>query len=97
MHPDFTIWLKLGRIAVNRGRNRDCVTGAQEKTRSPDRKKKILLFVCYLIGIRYFIAYKKACYNYISASSPLDHSGFIEVFVLNSICLQRVNAIILPL
>ena len=35
--------------------------------------------------------------NYISASSPLDHSGFIEVFVLNSICLKRVNAILLPL
>ena len=25
MHPDFTIWLKSGRIAVNRGRDRDCV------------------------------------------------------------------------
>ena len=27
-HPDFTIWFKSGRVVVNRGRNRDCVTGA---------------------------------------------------------------------
>ena len=93
MHPDCTIWLKSGRIAVNRGRNRDCVTGAQDLQ---IENKSFFSFFLLFDGIRYFFAYK-ACYNYISASSPLDHSGFIEVFVLNSICLKRVNAILLPL